>query len=123
MLLLLMLVGFRTLLKRDRASTLAAGAVFTLLIGVILMADYPAWLAFVIGASLSAAYLFLLGRFGLLSLVATVFCGVLTGSFPLTLDTSRWWFGYSAALLALIFAIAAHGLHASLAGRPARSAP
>lgn len=117
MLILLMLVGFRALLKRERTAIVAVAAVFIPLIGILSMGDTPAPIAFSVAAVLAVSFLFLLVRFGLLALVAMGYVATLLDEFPLTLDSSRWWFGGSAALLGLVFAFGVLGLRASLAGR------
>jgi hypothetical protein len=62
--------------------------------------------------------LLVLLRFGLLALIATEMTVNFLWSSPLTLDVSRWYFGYSLVVLLLVAALAAWGFRTALAGRP-----
>ena len=68
---------------------------------------------------LSSLFVFLMIRFGLLTLVANfVFWYVLT-NFPLTTQSSAWYAGISLAGILILAAIAFYAFYASLGGRPA----
>jgi hypothetical protein len=78
------------------------------------------WIAFGIGLVVSAAFIFVFLRFGLLALVfANYFTHFL--QFPLTTDSTAWYAGTSLFLLLVLAAIAIYGFRIALAGRPAFS--
>jgi serine/threonine-protein kinase len=68
-------------------------------------------------------YLFVLMRFGLLSIVVGLMVGVISVSFPASLDVSAWYAGYGYAALALFTAIVIYAFRTSLGGRPLIAAP
>ena len=65
----------------------------------------------------SALVVTVLMRFGFLALLATQAAASLLTRFPMTLDTSRWWFGASLLSLALLAAMIAFGVRRSARGR------
>ena len=104
----------RLWLKRD-----VWGAAFIVLFGLVLSfvnGQVDAfWFAFrMIVWALSA---FVLLRYGFLALYAMWFVYELTFEVPWTLDSSRWYFGYSLAEMLVIVAIALWACRNSLAGR------
>jgi hypothetical protein len=104
----------RVLLRREWL----AAAVLTLIgMAMGLSSEFPA-----IGVPIGAIYflgaLLVLLRFGLLALIATMMAGGFLSYSALTLDASRWYFGYSLIVLLLVAALAAWGFRTALAGRP-----
>jgi hypothetical protein len=75
-------------------------------------------IAFAAGLARSVVWTFVLFRFGILGLTATIFIGLLISSSLLTVDPSRWYFRSSALVLVVLAALAVHGFCAALAGRP-----
>jgi hypothetical protein len=63
-------------------------------------------------------YLFVLMRFGLLSIAVGTMVGVISGYFPASLDVSAWYAGYGYAALAIFAAIVLYAFRTSLGGRP-----
>jgi hypothetical protein len=104
----------RVLLRRDWL----AAAVFTLigtatwLAGPIPAIDLP------FGVIYMVLVILVLLRFGLLALIAARMAQLFQGASALTLDPSRWYFGYSLVVLLLVAALAAWGFRTALAGRP-----
>lgn len=113
--LLFLFFVLRVLLRRDWL----AAAVFTLIgMAMNLGSEDPA-----IEVPLGAIYYLLvplvLLRFGLLAMIANMMAEILLfESSVLTLDPSRWYFGYSLVVLLLVAALAAWGFRTALAGRP-----
>ena len=70
------------------------------------LGGYPAITA-IAALTLSAAILFMLVRFGILALLAFSSCRFLLDSFPLTFDTSRWYFAQGIVGISILIAIAA----------------
>jgi hypothetical protein len=104
----------RVLLRRDWL----AAAVFTLigtatwLAGPIPAIDLP------FGVIYMVLVILVLLRFGLLALIAARMAQLFQGASALTLDPSRWYFGYSLVVLLLVAALAAWAFRTALAGRP-----
>ena len=72
----------------------------------------PFWLVFYAGV------VFILMRFGLLSLTTGLFVIYVLRSFPITADLSAWYAETSLFVLVSVFALSVYGLHASVARRP-----
>src|SRR5260370_20702643 len=72
----------------------------------------PFWLVFYAGV------VFILMRFGVLSLTTGLFVIYILRSFPITADLSAWYEETSLFVLVSVFALSVYGLHASLARRP-----
>jgi hypothetical protein len=70
------------------------------------------------GVAISAVFIFVLFRFGILGLSATYFTTLLISSCLLTVDPSRWYFRSSALVLVILAGLAIHGFRTALAGRP-----
>ena len=121
MLLMMSLVGLRQSRLSERTVTIVAIVANCVLFSLFSLSQLPPILAICIGSLVATIYVLVLVRFGLLAMVVTVYCGQIIGPSALTLDPGRWWFGYSTAALILVFAIAAHGLNASLRGRTSRA--
>jgi serine/threonine-protein kinase len=75
------------------------------------------WIAGLFGLSISAAFLAVFLRFGLLTLVFGFYFGHFLG-FPLTTDSSAWYAGISLFLLLVLAAIAVYGFRTAVAGQP-----
>ena len=112
---LFVLVLLRALLRKEWAAAVAWVLLFT----VFSAADsQSAPIVLVFCLILSGLSVFLLIRFGLLTLVANfVFWYVLT-NFPLTTQGSAWYAGISLAGILLMAAIALYAFYTSLGGRP-----
>ena len=112
---LFFLALLRALLRKEWAA-----AVAWVLFGTVFSAgdSQSAPIAVVFFLILSCMFVFLMIRFGLLTLVANfVFWYVLT-NFPLTTQSSAWYAGISLAGILLIAALALYGFYTSLGGRP-----
>jgi hypothetical protein len=80
---------------------------------------FQSWAAGVYPLAIAIAHITILMRVGLLSAIASLYCQFLLIQFPLTLDTSAWYFGYSIVTLLIIVAMAVYGaLVASASGVP-----
>jgi hypothetical protein len=101
----------RTILRKE---WLAASA-FVLLYAVPSFLDGPISGAF--GLVVSAAFIFVILRFGLLALVFANYFGHML-QFPLTTDSSAWYAGTSLFVLLFLAALAVYGFRIALAGRP-----
>jgi hypothetical protein len=69
------------------------------------------------GLVVAAAEIFVFVRFGLLAWVFANYFGHCL-QFPLTTDSSAWYFGTSLLVLVVLAAIAVYGFRIALAGRP-----
>jgi serine/threonine-protein kinase len=78
----------------------------------------PAWMAALFSLVVAAAIVFVVFRFGLLAMTVMFFVNFLLQSAALTLDTSRWFFPTTGALLLIVGALAAYGFYSSRAGEP-----
>jgi hypothetical protein len=58
-------------------------------------------------------------RFGLLAIVVAGFVNELLARQPLTLDPSRWYFGYGMLAVAITVGLLVYGFHGSLGGQKA----
>jgi hypothetical protein len=58
-------------------------------------------------------------RFGLLAIIGALFVPLLLMRSPLTLDPSRWYFGYGMLGVAIVLGLAIYGFHTSLGGQKA----
>jgi len=104
----------RVLLRRDWLAAVVYTLIFT---ATSLGRPNPAVTLPIIAIWVGLELLVLL-RFGLLALIATAMTENFLGSSPLTLDASRWYFGYSLVVLLLVAALAAWAFRTTLAGRP-----
>src|SRR5271157_5117723 len=113
---LFVLVLLRALLRKDSAAAVA----FFLLLGVFAGALSGFAPAVLVGNLIfSGVAVFLLIRFGLLTMVAhDIFWSVLE-TFPLTAQGSAWYAGISLAGILLLAAISFSAFYTSLGGRPA----
>jgi hypothetical protein len=57
-------------------------------------------------------------RYGLLTLIATVFFSVILSTFPITTQLSVWYAGIGITGLVLCLAMAIYAFHTSLGGQP-----
>jgi serine/threonine-protein kinase len=83
------------------------------------IANSPApWLALLTALVVVAAMVLVIMRVGLLGTVVLFFVNFVLSSAVVTLDTSKWFFPTSAALLALVGSLAIYGFYASRGGEP-----
>ena len=106
----------RTVLRRDWLAAAALVLIYMALKWLATPAS-PA-LAALFAAVQTALLVFVMLRFGLVALIASLFVFVLLQMFPITADFSVWYAGASLFALLSVAAMAAFALHASLAGRP-----
>jgi hypothetical protein len=113
---LFVLFLLRTLLRKQWAAAVA----FALLLSTLLAAGSQFELVVSMGGvTFSCLAVFLLTRFGLLTVVTNyVFYSVLE-TFPLTTQGSAWYAGISLTGILLMAAIAFYGFYTSLGSRPA----
>ena len=72
----------------------------------------------ILGLISTLIFLAVIMKFGLLSYIVAVFV-YLVVLWPMTTDTSAWYFGTGAGVLAVILAMAAYGSYTSLGNKPA----
>ena len=78
----------------------------------------PLWLGLTFGVISVSAIVFVLLRFGLLSMFTFFVINFLLISTAPTLDTSKWFFAPSLAVVLLVVAVAGYGYYASRGGEP-----
>jgi hypothetical protein len=71
-----------------------------------------------VGLISGAVFLFMLMRFGLVAFALTWLSSIIFSTFPATLDSSAWYFGYGFAAVAMFAAIVLYAFRYSLGGRP-----
>jgi serine/threonine-protein kinase len=116
----LVLVMLFVLLRILSRSDQIAGILFVLVISTLLFASNPVPVILVpLIILMGVSVLFVLLRFGLLSLVVIAMIdGFLI--YPVTLNTSAWYAGYGYTVLLLIAALTVYGFYTSLGGRRLR---
>jgi len=122
MALLLLLLLLLVLVRRRR---LAISALLVIVTGLVTLLTWQpganVYANAAVYATLTAALLFLLLRFGLLAVIVAVFYILLLNSYPITAEPQAWYVGASYFALGVAGGLALYGLAASLAGqRPAR---
>ncbi len=100
----------RTLLRSERIATVLVVFVF----GAINLASDEPWLAVPAGLLIAGAFLFLLNRHGLVALVVAYFVYLVFVTFPMTLNTSSWYFSIGFAALFVVLAVALWGFRISI---------
>jgi hypothetical protein len=86
--------------------------------GAVAMFGMSPIIAIPTALAISAIWIYVLFRFGILGLAAAQFTGLLIPRCLLTVDPSRWYFRSSLLVLGILAALAIHGFRAALAGRP-----
>jgi serine/threonine-protein kinase len=112
-LFVILLVGF---VVRRRGAAVAVGG-FLLLLFRFPTENIPVELPFAVLTTIVVVGT--LFRFGLLSLVTVGFVNELLTRQPLTLDPSRWYFGYGMLAVAITMGLLVYGFHGSLGGQKA----
>ena len=112
---LFFLVLLRALLRKEWAA-----AVAWVLFGTVFSAanSLSVPIALVFFLILSSLFVFLMIRFGLLTLVANFVFWYVLSNFPLTTQMSAWYAGIGLAGILLLAAIAFYAFYTSLGGRP-----
>ena len=119
---LTVLIGLFALIRRKWF----AGALSVLLLGPLMfpaqLSDYS-WLGVTIGILMMTAGVWFVVRYGLLSVVVTMFVTCLVFVFPITLDPDVPYFGTSLFALLVVAALAGFGAWASAGGTGHAAAP
>jgi serine/threonine-protein kinase len=115
MLFFFMLFALRRLLRNQWAAAVAFAALFAVM-NALGNEDAP-WIGPLVGFLYFGSGAFAVLRWGLLSFAVGVFVSAVLISLPATLDTSAWYFGHNLLIVALVVALAAWGLQASVGGR------
>ena len=98
-----------------RKEWIAIGSVMAII--VILSGMNGAWIAGAIGSVIAGLSLLFIARFGLLPMSVSIFTSSLLSNFPLTTDTSLWYFGSTVFVVSIVLAMAAWATYTALAGR------
>ena len=118
LLLICALFVMRILLRNDKAAIAVCILAWAVINGAV--GDY---LSFATLLVISSLWIFMLMRFGLLAVVLTSFTATIINYYPVTFDTSAWYFSYGFAALALLAAIIFYAFYTSLGGRPLFGTP
>ena len=111
---LFLLLMLRVLLRREWVAAVLFIVIAT--VGESIYSDSPfTWINYAL--QWGATY-FLLMRFGLLAVAASITFGTLLFQLPITPQLSAWYSGTGLALAVLMLAFAAYAFHTSLGGRP-----
>jgi serine/threonine-protein kinase len=92
-------------------------AVFVGFWGYVVATEAGGWIGFVQGTLYGSVVTFVLIRFGFLAFATAFFLNFLCTGFPLTLDSSRWYFQTSMVGLAFAAAVIGYGFVTAIAGR------
>jgi len=111
----LILVILRVVLRR---TWLAVAAGFAVAIGAYWPAHSSPTVYLILTSLNVAFFVFVLFRYGFLSLVVASTVSALLTGIPMTYQASSWTFGGTAVALALVLGLAIYGLRIALAGRP-----
>jgi tRNA A-37 threonylcarbamoyl transferase component Bud32 len=111
------LVAVTLVVRRVWITAVVAVLFFTMTAGGLLEVR-PLWFTGPVALTIMSLMVFVMLRFGLLATVVMFFVNFLLGPAALTLDTSKWFFGTSAAQLIAVAAIAVFGFYASRGGEP-----
>lgn len=106
----------RTLI-RNQWMALVAVLILTSLASALPVPGYSPWISVAIGLTIIGIPLWVLVRFGLVSLMVAYVMSFLFVVFPMTFRSSAWYAGYGFAAFALGAAIALYGFRTSLGGR------
>ena len=112
---LFFLVLLRALLRKEWAAAVAWVLLFTVFSAADIQSA-PIFLVFFL--ILSSLFVFLMIRFGLLTLVANFVFWQVLSNFPLTTQSSAWYSGISLTGILLIAALTFYAFYTSLGGRP-----
>ena len=116
LMILTLLVLLRIMLRYERWAAIVALFLFAAVYSLLIPAHvYVAWLP--AGLYIGAVIL-LLTRFGLFAVVTTFITADLL-RFPITTDSSTFYFGNGLFAIVLVLALAAYGLYTSLGNRVA----
>lgn len=114
MFFLMLLFLFRLLLRKQWL----AGIAFVLLVSFFVGNEiHHGWIGYVSGVLWGTIAVFFMLRFGFLAFATGFFLHYLCSGVPLTLDTSKWYFGHSAVVMALAAGLILFGFTTALAGR------
>ena len=111
-----LLLGFLLLRVLFRRPWLAATALVFVVPGALLAAGAPLGSAAMIAVFLASG-LYVLTRWGLFAMLTTVVFSSWS-EFPLTVNTSSWYFPWSVVTMAIFAGLAAYGFVVSLGGQP-----
>jgi serine/threonine-protein kinase len=111
------LVAVTLVVRKVWITAIVAVLFFTLTAGGLLEVR-PLWFTAPVALAITSLMVFVMLRFGLLATVVMFFVNFLLGGAALTLDTSKWFFGTSAAQVVAVAAIAVFGFYASRGGEP-----
>jgi hypothetical protein len=108
-----------TLIVRRVWITAIVMTAFLMLTGIAGVAETPpVWLGLVFGLAGVSTLVFVLLRFGLLTVTVLFVTSFLIASSVITLDTSKWFFPTSTTLLLIVAGLAVYGFYASRGGEP-----
>jgi hypothetical protein len=110
---LFLLFLLRTLLRSERLAIIA----LTLAFGMTGFAADGPWLAVPAILLVTASFLFVLVRLGLLALVVSYFVFLSFFTFPMTLSPSSWFFAIGFTSLSAVLAMTAYGFKMSIGNR------
>jgi len=116
-----LLFVLRVFLRSQWAAAVAFATFFAVLSA--LGNDDEPWTNAVMGFLYFGSGAFVVLRWGLLAYAVGVFVTELLMKLPATLDTSAWYFGNMALLVAIALGLASWGLYAALRGHSPLSAP
>jgi hypothetical protein len=114
MFFLMLLFLFRLLLRKQWF----AGLAFVLLVSFFIGNEIRhGWIGYANGVLWGSIAVVVMLRFGFLAFATGFFLHYLCSGLPLTLDTSQWYFGHSAVVMALAAGLILFGFATALAGR------
>jgi hypothetical protein len=112
---MMILLMNRILFRSERGALIGAQVCLTPFVALAIGGNIA--IAIPVALIMTATILFLLVRFGMLAALTFFTCRMLLVIFPLTIDTSKWYFADGLAALVLIAVIAAVGCYFATTGR------
>jgi hypothetical protein len=106
---------FRALLRKPWIAAVAFTIIFTAIFAPTSV-NHPL-IAAVMNGIVTASFLFITIRFGLLAMMATFFAAVMLTHYPATTDLSTWYAGSTLFAYAVVLALAGYAFHTAVAGR------
>ena len=116
--IMMILLVNRTVFRSERGALIATQVGFASLTAALMGGSLA--IAIPVAMIMVSTVLFLLVRFGMLALLSFFTCRMLLDFFPLTFDTSRWYFANGFAAPLLIASMAALGCYFATANRSTR---
>jgi hypothetical protein len=113
----LLLLFFLRLILRDGRAAMIGYVVLFGVFAVLVAPERDRLAEGILGLVLGAMWLFVLVRFGLLAFLVGLLFGNVVGRFPMTFESSHWYFGGTVLASVVVLAVTLYGLKIAIAGK------